>query len=518
MPLVTNVEVVSDALTQSAAPLVAIAVRAGENTPDPELGTLGMTTAELDARLPAPLQEVLRMYDVKGTPGEIRDMPVDLGAGPRRLVLFGVGAAQPEQLRRAAAALVRHTKAKAKDQVAVSLPEGAAGAGAEAMTDSGAVAFVEGLLLGSYAFTWPPLAGTADSAAQNAATRTVILHTSNVAAATSAVAEGTAMAQGAAYARDVANTPSNEKGPAWMAERAQEVADLNGLSCKVWDADELARDGFGAILGVGHGSPRPPRLVRLDYAPAEADRHVVLVGKGITFDTGGLSLKPNDNMKLMKTDMSGAAIVLSVMSRLAALGARTRVTGLLPLAENSFSGSARRPSDVIRTYDGQTVEILNTDAEGRLVLADAIGYAVRNLAPDVLVDVATLTGAAKVALGTTLGALFANDDELARTLRESGDAAGEPVWRMPLEEQYVDSLDSTVADMANIGTNAAYGRPGATEAALFLRKFVGGTPWAHLDIAGPGRAMGDNGILSKGATGFSTRLLLRWLTSPTGAN
>ncbi|QVQ54051.1 leucyl aminopeptidase [Spiractinospora alimapuensis] len=504
MPLVTNVEVVSDALTQSVAPLVAVAVRAGENAPDPDLGILGLTTAEMDARLPAPLLEVLRMYDVTGKPGEIRDLPVDLGAGPRRLVLFGVGAAQPEQLRRAAATLVRRTKGT--DHVAVALPDGA--------SDAGTVAFVEGLQLGSYAFSWPPVAGTADFAAEDAATRTVTLHHADVAAVTSAVAEGTALARGAAIARDLANVPSNEKGPAWMVERAREVAERDGLSCQVWDADELKRDGFGAILGVGDGSPRPPRLVRLDYAPAEADRHVVLVGKGITFDTGGLSLKPNDNMKLMKTDMSGAAIVLAVMSRLAGLGAATRVTALLPLAENSFSGSAQRPSDVMRTYDGQTVEILNTDAEGRLVLADAIGYAVRNLAPDVLVDVATLTGAAKLALGTTLGALYANDDELARELEEAGGDAGEPMWRMPLEEQYVDSLDSTVADMANIGTNPDYGRPGATEAALFLRKFVGDTPWAHLDIAGPGRAMGENGILSKGATGFSTRLLLRWLTTP----
>ncbi|GAA1437531.1 hypothetical protein GCM10009602_03500 [Nocardiopsis tropica] len=297
-----------------------------------------------------------------------------------------------------------------------------------------------------------------------------------------------------------------------MAARARDVAADKGLQVRVWDEKDLENDGFGAILGVGQGSSRPPRLVQLSYTPENPAAHVVLVGKGITFDTGGLSLKPNDNMSLMKTDMSGSAIVLAVLSALAAVGAAVRVTGLLALAENAFSGDSTRIGDVLTTYTGTTVEVLNSDAEGRLVLADAMGYAVGELAPDVLVDVATLTGAAKVALGTGTGALYSNDEELAAQLEEAGRASGEPLWRMPLTEEYVPTTKSRVADLANIGTRGRdFGPAGATDAALFLREFAGDVPWAHLDIAGPGRSMKESGLLSKGGTAFTTRTLLRWL-------
>jgi leucyl aminopeptidase len=296
-----------------------------------------------------------------------------------------------------------------------------------------------------------------------------------------------------------------------MAERAREVAAESGLEVRVWDEEQLSEDGFGAILAVGQGSARPPRLVQLTYTPENPTAHVVLVGKGITFDTGGLSLKPNDNMKLMKTDMSGSAIVLGVLSALRAVGAGVRVTGLLPLAENAFSGDATRIGDVLTTYSGTTVEVLNSDAEGRLVLADALGYAVAELGPDVIVDVATLTGAAKVALGTGMGALYSTDDGLAAEIERAGAESAEPLWRMPLTEEYVETTHSRVADLANIGTRKEFGPAGATDAALFLRAFTGDVPWAHLDIAGPGRSMKEDGLLSKGGTAFSTRTLLRWL-------
>ncbi|WP_344096208.1 M17 family metallopeptidase, partial [Nocardiopsis tropica] len=327
-----------------------------------------------------------------------------------------------------------------------------------------------------------------------------------------ALERGTALAAATALARDLINTPSLTKDPEWMAARARDVAADKGLQVRVWDEKDLENDGFGAILGVGQGSSRPPRLVQLSYTPENPAAHVVLVGKGITFDTGGLSLKPNDNMSLMKTDMSGSAIVLAVLSALAAVGAAVRVTGLLALAENAFSGDSTRIGDVLTTYTGTTVEVLNSDAEGRLVLADAMGYAVGELAPDVLVDVATLTGAAKVALGTGTGALYSNDEELAAQLEEAGRASGEPLWRMPLTEEYVPTTKSRVADLANIGTRGRdFGPAGATDAALFLREFAGDVPWAHLDIAGPGRSMKESGLLSKGGTAFTTRTLLRWL-------
>jgi leucyl aminopeptidase len=342
-----------------------------------------------------------------------------------------------------------------------------------------------------------------------------------------ALVERAATVAGAvALARDLANTPSMIKSPEWLADEAVTVAMEHGLSSRVWREAELAAGGFGGILAVGSGSVHPPRLIELSYhppqyqaapdqptraQPARVDRHVVLIGKGITFDSGGLSLKPNDGMKLMKTDMAGGAAVIGAMSALGRLGVRARVTGLVAAAENMPSGTAMRVGDVITHYGGQTVEVLNTDAEGRLVLADALAYADDALAPDLVVDLATLTGAARVALGTSIAALYATDDELATALLDAGTASGDRLWRMPLAGDYRGGLDSPVADLANVAR--AGGRAGSIDAALFLREFTGGRSWAHLDIAGAARATSDDGENTKGATGFGTRLLLRWLAA-----
>jgi leucyl aminopeptidase len=234
----------------------------------------------------------------------------------------------------------------------------------------------------------------------------------------------------------------------------------------------------------------------------------VLVGKGITFDTGGLNIKPGEGMKTMKTDMSGAAAVLAALRLIASSQTPVRVTALVPAAENSFGAASYRPGDVVRHVGGRTSEILNTDAEGRIVLADALAYAVARLRPSVLVDAATLTGAMKVALGLRTGGVFATGDELAAGLVDAGAAAGEPLWRVPLAADYEDALASDVAD-----ANNAPGNPGGITAALFLQHFTGGRPWAHLDIAGPARAGKDDGMTAKGATGFGARLLARWVAS-----
>ena len=314
------------------------------------------------------------------------------------------------------------------------------------------------------------------------------------------------------WRRDLTNTPSARKSPGWLADQAAQVAGQAGLGARVWTESELAAAGFGGILAVGSGSMRPPRLIELSYEPDGWQRHVVLVGKGITFDSGGLSLKPNDGMKLMKTDMAGGAAVIAVMSALASLGVRARVTGLVAAAENMPSGSAYRPGDVITQYAGRTVEVLNTDAEGRLVLADAIAYADAELDPDVVVDIATLTGAARIALGTSIGALYSTDDDVAEALLAAGQASGDQLWRMPLPEDYLDALDSPVADLAHVArSGTAGGYAGSIAAALFLREFTGGRPWAHLDVAGAARASADDGEVTKGGTGFGTRLLLSWL-------
>jgi leucyl aminopeptidase len=333
-----------------------------------------------------------------------------------------------------------------------------------------------------------------------------------------AVRRGETLARATVLARDLANTPSAEKSPAWLADRAKEIAGETGLSLRVRTEEELRAGGFGGLLAVGSGSVRPPCLIELSYHPEGAIGHVVLVGKGITFDSGGLSLKPNDGMKLMKTDMAGGAVVIAVLSALASLGVTTRVTGLIAAAENMPSGSAMRPGDIIRHFGGKTSEVLNTDAEGRLVLADALAYADAELDPDVMVDVATLTGAARVALGTRTAALYATDDALAQALTGAGAASGEALWRMPMIDEYRQSIDSHVADVSNIEQAAKTGDRlggGSIMAALFLREFAGARRWAHLDIAGPGRATSDENELSKGATGFGARALLRWLTDAT---
>ncbi|QBI52590.1 leucyl aminopeptidase [Streptomonospora litoralis] len=500
MPIATEIRPVPGSLTDSAADLVALPVSRGDEAPIAATAGAGLDPAELDARLPAPVAALVAHYELTGNPGEVAQFPADLGAGLVRVVLLGVGDATPGDLRKAGAALVRAAKGRTTAATGVALLEKASEGGG-----AGLAAFAEGALLASYRFSL----ASAPAGAEPLQALELVGATSQTAAA--AVARGETVAQATGLARDLINTPSLEKDPAWLAARAVQTASTAGLESEVWDEAALKRDGFGAILAVGAGSDRPPRLVRLDYRPENPAGHVVLVGKGITFDTGGLSLKPNDNMKLMKTDMSGAAVVLGAMSALAGLGTEVAVTALLPIAENSVSGSAVRPGDVITAYDGRTIEVLNTDAEGRLVMADAFGYAAARLAPDALVDVATLTGAAKVALGTGTGALYSSDESLAGALAEAAERSGEPVWRLPLTEEYREVLDSRVADLANVG-NGDFGRPGATEAALFLREFTGGLPWAHLDIAGPGRSSSDEGVLSKGGTAFSTRLLLHWLS------
>ncbi len=358
-------------------------------------------------------------------------------------------------------------------------------------------AFVEGLALGSYRFTLatgrrPPrgtveIAGTEDSAALERGLR-------------NAAATG--------WARDLTNMPAATKTPAWLADQAARV--LSPLSVSVDARDErwLAEHGFGGLLAVGGGSASPPRLIEARYRPrgAIAGVHVVLVGKGITFDTGGLSIKLGDAMKPMKTDMAGGAAVLGAVRLIAEQRLPVRVTALVPSAENAVGAASYRPGDVVRHVGGRTSEITNTDAEGRVVLADALAYAAARLRPSVLVDIATLTGAMKVALGLRTGGLFATSDELAAGLVAAGQACGEPLWRLPLEHDYADRLTSAVADADN-----APGNPGGITAALFLEWFTAGLPWAHLDIAGPARAAKEDGSRSAGATGFGARLLATWV-------
>ena len=316
-------------------------------------------------------------------------------------------------------------------------------------------------------------------------------------------------------ARDLIHTPSNIKNPQWLANQAKSFVSAtksSALSIKIKAGRELK--DFGGLLAVGNSSPKPgPRFVEVTYAPKGSANwpHVVLVGKGITFDTGGVSLKrPYDMMVGMKSDMAGAAAILAATVALAELKPKVKVTALLMCAENALSGTSQRPSDVIKHFGGTTVEVINTDAEGRLVLADGLAYADLKLDPDYLVDVATLTGAATLGLGRQYAAMYTRDNTLAKKLHLVGNAVGEKVWQMPLVDEYEVALESDVADFNHTADKYDFSA-GSVTAALFLEKFVGDRKWVHFDIAGPGRSEVDAGENIKGGTGFATRLLLGWL-------
>ena len=414
--------------------------------------------------------------------------------GPRLLVGLGeqVDAAS---YRRVGAAVAR--AARGVGHVAVDalgpLDPADRGAGAEALT--------EGLALGSYAFTRyknrPAEARLARATVVGAGGRKVA----------EAVAAGGRMAGAVALARDLVNTPGGDLTPKAFAEVAEGVATEHGLGCEVLDKKAIVREKLGGLLGVNRGSSQEPRLVKLTHEPDRSRGHVALVGKGVTFDAGGLSIKTAAGMEWMKTDMAGGAAVLAAMTLVPVLAPRTRVTAFIPLTDNMLGPDATRVGDVLRTRSGTTIEVLNTDAEGRLILADALALAVES-EPDAIVDVATLTGACMVALGDRTAGLMANHDGLADRVLEAAQGAGEALWRLPMPDHLRSGLDSEVADLRNMGTSA-YG--GALTAAIFLREFVSAVPWAHVDIAGPSNTTSAYDEVTKGGTGYGVRTLARLL-------
>jgi len=308
-----------------------------------------------------------------------------------------------------------------------------------------------------------------------------------------------------AMARDLVNEPAGAMTPTRLAEVAAEVAEAEGLTLTVLDEAAIAAEGLGGLAGVAQGSDEPARLIELVYEPAGGgDGTLALVGKGITFDSGGLSIKTAEGMETMKTDKSGAAAVLAAMSVIAALAPPVKVVAIIPATENMPGGGAVKPGDVLRIRNGKTVEVLNTDAEGRLVLADGLSLAVEAGA-DAIIDVATLTGACVVALGRKVAGLMGNHAGWIDQVGQAAGRAGEDVWPLPLPEDYRKLIDSDVADIKNI-SGGRYA--GALTAGLFLREFVGDVPWAHLDIAGPARSEDDEGYLQKGGTGFGVRTLV----------
>lgn len=337
-----------------------------------------------------------------------------------------------------------------------------------------------------------------------------------------AIETAQAIADSLVLTRDLIHTPSNIKNPLWMAQEAKKVAESKGLSIRILEGKEISE--FGGLVAVGMSSPTPgPRFIELSYIPkkigksktkgASALPHVVIVGKGITYDTGGVSLKrPYDLMTPMKSDMAGAAAALGTITAIADLQPSIRVTVLMMCAENALSGTSQRPSDVITQYGGTTVEIINTDAEGRLVLADGLAYADKNLDPDYLIDIATLTGSATLGLGRQYAAMYTRDKKLAEEMSAAGENSGDRVWHMPLVDDYVDSLESEIADLNHAADRHDYSA-GSVTAALYLENFVGDRRWLHLDIAGTARSEADAGENPKGGTGFGVRLLVDWILS-----
>lgn len=440
------------------------------------------------------LDDELSFFSPTGKAGELFEIPVSAkDAQTDRLYLVSIGDASTPSFRIAGTAIARKVRGK---KVTVY--------SACAIKNDDVHAHAISLTMGAYLWS--------QKTDKSADVPTFIVATEDKEVIDGAIA----IAKAVARARDMVHTPSNIKNPAWMATKAQEYAQGNGLKVTVLSGKELK--DFGGLRAVGNSSPKPgPRFVEVAYTPKKMKKsqgalpHVVLVGKGITFDTGGVSLKrPYESMIAMKSDMAGAAAILATLTALEELQPNVRVTALMMCAENAISTTAQRPSDVIKQYGGTTVEVINTDAEGRLVLADGLAYADINLDPDYLIDIATLTGAATLGLGRQYAAMYTRDDKLATQFEKVGTDSGDRVWRMPLIDDYKNSLASDIADFNHNATKAKYSA-GSVTAALFLEHFAGERRWLHLDIAGTGRSEVDAGENPKGGTGFGVRLLTQWI-------
>ncbi|NOT96612.1 MAG: leucyl aminopeptidase [Nitrospira sp.] len=467
------------------------------------LGT--QDAALLDRALGGSLRKLVQSKEFEGKANEVLLFHTQGSVPAKRLVLVGLGKKKDvtlETIRQAMGTAAKRVRQAKAGSFTVVLP---------AVTPAGmssvevAQAMVEGAILGSYQFTVYRTAA-AEHAVEGM--KVLIPQKSQLKQVTEGIRRGVATAEATVFVRDLCNHPSNVLTPTRVAEEAKEIAKAEKISIKILEQKEMERLGMGALLGVARGSQEPPKFIILEYngAKKKDERPVVLVGKTITFDTGGISLKPAENMEHMKADMTGGAEVLASIRAAARLKLPLRLISILPVAENMPGGRAMKPGDVVTTLSGKTVEVQNTDAEGRLILADGLAYAMR-YKPAALIDIATLTGACVVALGQFAIGMFGTDQALKEQVRKSGQKAGERVWEMPLWEEYFEQLKSDVADMRNIGGRGG----GMITAALFLSKFVGDCPWVHLDIASTDWSERERAYVPKGPTAIGTRLLLQYL-------
>ncbi len=455
-------------------------------------GTLAMATKNQE--FSAKHRETLLLHPGKALPAE-------------RILLIGLGkekGAGQDRIRQAVGAAIGFIQAKKLTEATFDLGSFALkGLSLEALSQ----AIGEGTELAAYRFDRYLTENLEDLPPQLSQVRLLIEKQNQAKETELGLAHGRAISRGVMLARDLVNEPGNTKSPEFLAEQARQVAAEAGIKCTILDQQELQDQGFGAMLGVAQGSVRPPRLIVLEYSGENGDaRPIALIGKGVVFDAGGISLKPAEKMDEMKMDMAGGAAVLGALFSAALLKLPVNLVGIIPAVENMPSGSAIRPGDILTSLSGRTIEVLNTDAEGRLILADALTYAKR-FEPRVVIDLATLTGACIIALGHHATAVLGNHDGLIRQLIKAGESSGERLWQLPLWDDYAAQLKSEVADIKNIG-----GRPAGTiTAAAFLKKFAQDYTWAHLDIAST--AWEDKGrpYIAKGGTGVGVRLLIQYL-------
>lgn len=475
---------------------IALPIKAKETKTEPEIEIVlsKKITKSIEAIFSISFLDEIKKNggSVTAKAGEVIEIPVLQTSGEVvRILLVGVGESSNSHIRKASAAIGRKIKASKSSVLSFLVGK-----------DSDAQLHFISTALATYIWS------------QKSGTKSLTPEITLVGSFADLLERSRVLVKSTWKARDLIQTPANIKNPAWMAAQAKSLAKSPTLSLKIRSGRQLAE--FGGLSAIGNSSAEnPPRFVELSYKPRGSKRvpHVVLVGKGITFDTGGVSLKrPYDVMTAMKSDMAGAACVLMATIAAAELKLDVRITALLMLAENALSGTSTRPSDVITHYGGTTVEVINTDAEGRLVLADGLAYADKNLEPDYLIDVATLTGAATLGLSRYYGAMYTRDSKLARKLSDIGDYTGDQVWHMPLVDDYSIALESNIADFNHTADKFKF-QGGSVTAALFLENFVGKRKWVHLDIAGPARSEVDAGENVKGGTGYGVRLLTQWLAT-----
>ncbi len=461
--------------------------------------------AALDKQLDSLLSTVLKAEKFEGKPAQISHFYTGGRIRADRVLVVGLGpkkGADADAVRRGASAAVRRARDLGASTAAVFMPASGLPARQRAQ------AIVEGAILGTYRFD-RYLKEKSDKAIQ--ALSVVEPERRSHAAAREGLRMGEIWARATCLSRDLVNEPANVVTPSYLATRAEELARGSGLTLKVLDRADCAKLGMGAYLGVAQGSHEPPKFIHLTYAPKGRPRkRVAVIGKGITFDSGGLDLKTADGMLRMKDDMSGAAAVLGIFQALPRLKLPIEVHGLITATENMPSGTAQRPGDIVRTMNGLTIEIGNTDAEGRLTLADALAYAAQETKPDEMIDVATLTGAVVIALGQGISGVLASHDGLCDRVLAAAAAAGERMWRLPLHEEYKEGLKSDVADLNNVSSQRG---AGAIVAGLFMRDFSAGIPWAHLDIAGTAFSEREHALGPKGATGVAVRTVLNYLSA-----